>query len=82
MGTACLHESIRSICLNAVIVRMRAGETGLAMERTDDGVFRRPSSQELRLGYESTHQMRKVAGTGPAIGWTGQVRLNDDHYAQ
>ncbi len=25
--------------------------------------------------------MRKVAGTEPAIGWTGQVRFNDDHHA-
>ena len=29
-----------------------------------------------------TLQMRRVAGMEPAIGWTGQVRLNDDHYAR
>ncbi len=39
MGIAWLHESIRPICLNPVIVRMRAGEIGLAMKRTDDGVL-------------------------------------------
>ena len=67
---------------------MRAGEVALT-EPTEEEMTEcyskkvwRPSLQELRLGYESTHQMRKVAGTEPAIGWTGQVRLNDDHYAR
>ena len=32
--------------------------------------------------FEHALQMRKVAGTAPAIGWTGQVRLNDDHCAR
>ena len=59
MGIAWLYGSIRPICLNAVIVRMRAVEIGLAVKRTHDGVLRergskRPSLQELRLGQKHT----------------------------
>jgi hypothetical protein len=28
-----------------------------------------------------TLQMRKEAGAEPAIGWTGQVRFDEDHHA-
>ena len=86
MGIAWLHESIRPICLNAVIVRMRAGEIGLALERTDDGVLPEAGSETFFTDatpcLRETHQMRKVAGTEPAIGWTAQARFSDYHHAR
>jgi len=51
MGIAWLYGSIRPICLNAVIVRMRAGEIGLKglMERTEEGVLLEGRFGDLQL---------------------------------
>jgi len=81
MGIAWLHESIRPICLNPVIVRMRAGEIGLAMKRTDDGVLLEGGSETFftrATPWLREHTSDEEGGTEPAIGWTGQLRLNDD----
>jgi hypothetical protein len=39
------------------------------------------SLQTKKYGHKAAHQIRKVAGIKPAIGWTGQVRFGDDHGA-